>query len=207
MKLYYSPGACSLGIHILLNEIGKPYEAVPTLLSKGEQLTPAFVARNPKSKVPTLERDDGSILTEFPAIAMWLARTNPEKDLVPRDAEGEARMLEALDYIVATIHMQGFSRFVRPSNFAPTESDHEAVKARGLEIMTKGFGILDKVLAGKDYVVGSFSIADAALFYVEFWYTARAGQALPANVAAHYKRMLARPAVQKTMEAEGLKAS
>lgn len=207
MKLYYSPGACSLGIHILLNEIGKPYETAPTLLAKGEQLTPAFVAKNPKSKVPTLERDDGSILTEFPAIAMWLARTNPEKNLVPRDAEGEARMLEALDYIVSTIHMQGFSRWVRPSNYAPTESDHEAVKARGLEIMTKGFAILDKALAGKDYVVGNFSIADAALFYVEFWYAARAGQTLPANVAAHYKRMLARPSVQKTMEAEGLKAS
>lgn len=207
MKLYYSPGACSLGIHVLLNEIGKPFEGAPTLLAKQEQHKPEFVAKNPKSKVPTLERDDGTVLTEFPAIAVWLARTNPEKNLLPKDAEGEARALEAMDYAVATIHMQGFSRFVRPGNFAPGEADHEAVKARGVELMEKGFAVLDKALAGKEYVAGSFSVADAALFYVEFWYKVRVGKELPPNVTAHFQRMLARPAVQKAMETEGLKAA
>lgn len=205
MKLYYSPGACSLGIHIILNEIGKPFEGVPTLLAQQAQYKPEFVAKNPKSKVPTLERDDGWVLTEYPAIAVWLARTNPEAKLLPADAEGEARALEAMDYAVSTIHMQGFSRFVRPGNFAPSEADHDAVKARGVEIMEKGLTVLDKALAGKDYITGAFSIADATVFYVSFWWKVRVGKELPANVAAHFARMLARPAVQKTLAAEGLK--
>src|SRR4051812_14548210 len=118
MKFYYSPGACSLGIHVLLEEIGKPFEAVKLNLAGGEQHKPEFTSINPKSKVPTLVRDDGSVLTEFPAIATWLARTNPEKNLLPKDADGEARVLEAMDYVVATVHMQGFSRMFRPANFA-----------------------------------------------------------------------------------------
>src|SRR5271167_2901410 len=107
MKLYYAPGACSLGIHVLLEEIGKPYDGVVVSLRQGEQFQPAFTAVNPKSKVPTLERDDGSVLTEFPAIAYWLARTNPGAHLLPEDVESQARALEALDYVVATVHMQG----------------------------------------------------------------------------------------------------
>jgi len=69
MKLYYAPGACSIGIHVLLEEVGKPYEAERVNLQQGEQYKPDFTAVNPKSKVPTLVRDDGSVLTEFPAIA------------------------------------------------------------------------------------------------------------------------------------------
>ena len=80
MKLYYAPGACSLGIHVLLEEIGKPYEAAPVNLREGAQYKPDFVAINPKSKVPTLERDDGSVLTEFPAIAYWLAAHQPGRE-------------------------------------------------------------------------------------------------------------------------------
>jgi len=68
--------------------------------------------------VPTLVRDDGSVLTEFPAIAYWLAVSNPQAQLLPADAEGQARALEAMDYVVATLHMQGFSRMFRPVNFA-----------------------------------------------------------------------------------------
>ena len=69
MKLYYSPGACSLGIHLLLEEIGKPYELARLNLAEGEQRKPGFAAVNRKGKVPTLVRDDGTVLTEFPAIA------------------------------------------------------------------------------------------------------------------------------------------
>jgi len=78
MKLYYAPGACSRGIHGLLEEIGKPYETAAVKFAEGAQYKPEFTAINPKSKVPTLVRDDGSVLTEFPAIAYWLARTNPQ---------------------------------------------------------------------------------------------------------------------------------
>ncbi|MCW3476034.1 glutathione S-transferase family protein [Limobrevibacterium gyesilva] len=205
-KLYYSPGACSVGIHVLLEEIGKPYEAVLTNLREGAQFKPEFIALNPKSKVPTLQRDDGSALTEFPAIAYWLATTNPDKKLLPADTEAQARALEAMDYVVSTMHMQGFSRMFRPSNFAPSEADHEAVKARGKEIFEKGLAVMEKAMAGKDYVAGSFSVADAALFYVEFWWADRLGQKLPANLAAHYARMKARPAVAAVLKKEGLAA-
>ena len=91
MKLYYMPGACSIGIHVLLEEIGKPYDLQKIDGAKQEQYGPDFVKLNPKSKVPTLQKDDGSVLTEFPAIATWLARKNPDKNLLPSDADGEAQ--------------------------------------------------------------------------------------------------------------------
>ena len=206
MKLMFAPGACSLGIHLLLEEIGKPYETQRVNLMEGAQYKPDFTTVNPKSKVPTLVRDDGSVLTEFPAIAYWLARTNPAAKLLPDDPDAQARALEAMDYVVATMHMQGFTRIFRPGNFSPNAADEDAVKARGREIFEKGLAIMDQALKGKDYLVGQFSIADAALFYVEFWGAARLKMDLPANCAAHYKRMMARPAVQRMMQQEGLAA-
>ena len=203
MKLYYAPGACSIGIHVLLEEIGKPYELARLNLMEGEQHKPDFAAVNPKGKVPTLVRDDGSVLTEFPAIATWLARTNPDKKLLPEDVDGQTRAIEAMDYCVATMHMQGFSRMLRPSNFAPSEADHEAVKAKGKDIFTRGFDVLDKALDGKDFVAGPFSVADAALFYVEFWAAARMNMTLPPNCAQHYARMKARPADANVLADEG----
>jgi glutathione S-transferase len=203
LDLYYSPGACSIGIHVLMEEIGKPYTLHKVSLKDGEQYKPEFLAINPKAKVPTLVRDDGSVLTEFPAIATWLALTNRDKKLLPDDPEVMARTLEALDYVVSTVHMQGFSRIFRPGNFAPNEADHDAVKAKGREIFEKGLSVMNKALEGRDYVVGSFSIADAALFYVEFWGAERLGMTLPANCAAHYARLKERPAVQKALRDEG----
>jgi glutathione S-transferase len=203
MKLFYAPGACSIGIHVLLEEIGKPYEGVAVNLREGAQFKPDFTSFNPKSKVPAVVDDEGSVRTEYPAIAYWLARTNPYANLLPDNIDLQARVLELMDYCVATIHMQGFTRIFRSSNFSPTPSDEAAVKARGTEIAEKGFATLNAALEGKDYAVGPFSIADSALFYVEFW-ARRVGIALPANCAAHLERMLARPAVQRTLKAEGL---
>ncbi len=203
MKLYYGPGTCALGIHVLLEEIGKPYEAIALNLREGDQFKPEFTAVNPKSKVPTLVRDDGSVLTEFPAIAYWLARTNPGQKLLPDGFDEQTRVLEAMDFVVATLHMQGFSRLFRPTNFAPNQADEEQVKARGKEIIEKGFAQLDKALEGKQFVAGLFSVADCALFYVEFW-AGRLGIELPSNLAAHFERMKARPATQQALQAEGL---
>jgi glutathione S-transferase len=203
MKLYYAPGACSIGIHVLLEEIGKPYELGKLDFAAGEQHGPEFKRVNPKGKVPTLVRDDGSVLTEFPAVALWLAWTNPEKKLLPDDVEGRTRAIEAVDYVVATLHMQGFGRMLRPAMFAPSEGDHERVRARGREIFAGGLQVMDGALAGKDYAVGSFSIADAALFYVEFWAVRRLQLPLPANLAAHFERLTSRPTVQRVLEAEG----
>src|SRR5437667_8065951 len=113
MKLYYMPGACSIGIHVLLEEIGKPYDLHKIDGAKQEQYGPDFVKLNPKSKVPTLQRDDGSVLTEYQAIAPWLARKNPDKGLLPADPEGGARALEEMDYVVYTMHEQGLYRIIR----------------------------------------------------------------------------------------------
>ena len=204
MKLMYSPGACSVGIHVLLEEIGKPYDTQLVNLREGGQFKPDYTSVNPKSKVPALVRDDGSVLTEYPAIAYWLARTNPDKKLLPEDAEAQSRVLEALDYCVSTVHMQGFSRLFRASNYTPNPADEEKVKERGKELVEKGFAVLDKALQNKDYVAGSFSIADTALFYVEWWGAKRMNMKLPPNCEAHFNRMMARPAVQRVLQQEGV---
>ncbi|CAH2600174.1 Glutathione S-transferase [Rhodovastum atsumiense] len=201
-KLYYAPGACSIGIHILLAEIGRPFaaEAVNLREPPGHR---ALTGLNPKSKVPTLVRPDGSVLTEFPAIAYWLARSNPEAGLLPEDLEGQARALETIDYCVATLHMQGFARINRPERFAPNPADHEAVKAQGMEIFTKGLAVLDHQLAGRDFVTGRFSVADAAVFYIELWASKRLQLALPPHCTAHFARLQARPAVAAVLKTEG----
>jgi glutathione S-transferase len=147
------------------------------------------------------------VLTEWPAIATWIASRDSTKRLLPDDEEGQIRAIEAIDYIVATVHMQGFSRCARPGNFAPNEADHEAVKARGLEIFGNGLKILDQRLAGKDFIVGNkIGIADFAVFYVSFWAAERLKQKLPPNLAAHYARMRQRPAVQRVLVDEGFQA-
>jgi glutathione S-transferase len=203
MKLFYAPGACSIGIHLLLEEIGKPFELQAVNLREGGQFKPEFTAVNPKSKVPTLLRDDGTVLTEFPAIAYWLAGANPEAHLFPTDLEAQTQALAVLDYTVATLHMHAFSRLFNQAKYAPSPADHEAVKAQGRKMVDDGFAYLDGVLEGRDYVAGDFSIADAAVFYVSFWGAGRMGIPLPPNLAAHFARMKARPAVARTLATEG----
>ncbi len=203
MKLFYSPGACSLGIHVVLEEIGAPYETELINTREGVQYQPYYLEISPKSKVPALQRDDGSVLTEYGAIATWLARTHPDARLMPADAEGEARAVEAMEYVVATIHMQGFGRIARPLNFCPNEADKEAVQTRGREIYAKGLELLNHGLAQQEWLAGAYSVADTALFYAANW-APRAGIDLPAHVAAHHARMKARPAVQRALAAEGL---
>ncbi|WP_431281592.1 glutathione S-transferase family protein [Humitalea sp. 24SJ18S-53] len=204
MQLFYAPGACSLGIHVLLEEIGAPYEAVPVALREGAQFKPPFTTINPKSKVPVLTLGNGSVLTEYPAIAYYLAATHPTAGLLPPAGEPMARALEAADYCVSTVHMQAFSRVFRPDKFAPTATDHDAVKAQGQSMFDAGLARLDAALAGQDWIVGDYSFADSAIFYICFWRAGRMKQDLPPNVAAHYARMLARPAVQRAMAQEGL---
>jgi len=201
MKLYYSPGACSLGIHVQLEEIGKPYELEQVNL----RLPPPernVTAVNPKARVPTLVRDDGSVLTEFPAIALWLARTNPESKLIPEDLEGEVRTVEALDYCVSTLHMQGFSRFFGAAR-AKTPEEAEGQRAIARDIVGRGFIRVEAMLQGKDWLTGSYSAADSALLYVCNW-AGNFAVELPPNIAGHFARMKARPAVQAALKQEGL---
>lgn len=203
MKLYYAPGTSAAGIRVLLEETGKSYEVALLDLAAREQYQATFSSINPKSKVPTLIRDDGSVLTEFGAIAHWLARTNPEAALLPQDPDSEARAIELLDYVVGTVHMRGFSRMIVPVAFGP-EAQHEHIVAAGRGIATKGFEIIDAGLAGKVYAVDRYSYADAALFYIERW-AERFSMSLPPNCKRHYETMMERPAVKRVLAADQLK--
>ncbi|MEN9847937.1 MAG: hypothetical protein RL368_677 [Pseudomonadota bacterium] len=202
MKLYMTPGSCSTGIHILLEEIGLVFEAYLVNLLAGDHLKANFVALNPKSTIPVLVRDDDTALTEFPAIAYWLAKTYPKAKLLPTDLENETRALELMHYVVGTIHGQGFTRIFTTDRFTHKIAEQEVVKAQGYEIVNDCFAIMNKQLAGKTYLLDTFSIADAALFYVEFWAT-RSGVDLPENCRAHYQLMLTRPAVSQVLREEG----
>jgi len=206
MKLFYSPGACSIGIHLLLQEIGAPFETQRVMLAEGAQHKPEFLAINPKAKVPALQLDDGRALTEYPAIAWYLGASYPDAGLIPGDALGQAHALEAMDYCVATIHMRGFARLFRTSSFSENPAEQDAIKAQGHDIIASGFAVLDASLADRDYVAGDYSVADGAVYYVSRWGRERVGLTLPPNLEAHYQRMVARPAVRRTLEAEGLPA-
>lgn len=202
MKFYMTPGSCSTGIHILLEELEKVFEVYIVNLPAGDQFKPDYVAINPKSTIPTLVRDNGMPLTEFQAIAYWLARSSPKAKLIPEDLDNETLVLETMDYVVGTVHMQGFARIFNTGTFTPNEADYDNVKKQGEDIVQKGFTIINTILDGKDYISGTFSIADAALFYVEFW-ADKTKLALPVNCQAHYQRMLKRPAVYRVLREEG----
>jgi glutathione S-transferase len=204
LTLCYMPRTCGIGIHILLEEIGKPYELKLIDLRKHAQLDEAYKAINPKSKLPALIRDDGSVLTEFPAIAMWLALTSPEHNLLPREPDKIARVLEVIDYVVATLHAQGWSRHWRPQHHSDNENEHAAIKERGRAIVLRGLELLDQQLSSRDWIVDDFSIADCALFYIEYWSADVAKWSLPPNVAAHYSRMRRRPSVRRMAASEGI---
>jgi glutathione S-transferase len=202
MKFYMTPGSCSTGIHILLETLELPFEVYLVNLMAGDQFKPEYLGVNPKAAIPTLVRDDGTSITDFQAIAWWLARRYPKAKLLPDDIDGETSALETMSYVVGTIHGQGYTRIFTTSNYSANEAEHAAIQARGLEIVEQGFAVMNEVLAGKDYVVGNFSIADAALFYVEFW-ADKIKLALPPNCQAHYQRMLQRPLVRQVLLEEG----
>ena len=210
MKLYWGPHTCAIGTHVLLEEIGKPYQTEKIDAAGGDTHKPPFASINPKGKVPTLVRDDGSVLTEYGAIATWLARTNREMELLPSDPEHEARALEVMDYVVGTLHMQGFARIFKPENFEPPDVLHGtfgfgagAIKKQGRAMVEQAFTILAPQLTGRDYVVGDrFTIADSALFYATRW-ASEVGIDLPPPLAAHLARMKARPTVKRVLAVWG----
>ena len=210
MKLFWGPHTCAIGTHILLEEIGRPYETERIDVQGGAVDTPEFRAINPKGKVPVLVRDDGSVLTEFGVIAGWLARNHPEANLLPDDADEEARARSVMDYVVGTVHGQGFARVFLPARFEPQDPVHQtlglgagSVKSQGRAMVEEGFAILDRELGGRDFAAGGrFGVADAALFYAERW-APQIDLPLPPNVAAHFERMLARPAVRRVMAVWG----
>ena len=204
-KFYMTPGSCSTGIHLLLEECGLVFEAYIVNLLAGDQYKKEYLAINPKGTIPALVLDDGTALTEFSAIAWWLARSYPKRKLLPESIEGEVRVLGLMNYAVHTLHTQGFARIFTTERFAPSSHDHESVKAQGRQIVENGMALMARELEGRSYLADHFTIADAALFYNEFW-ADRIGVPLPPNCAAHYRRMLTRPAVRQVLAEEGYAA-
>ncbi len=205
MKFYMTPGSCSTGIHILLEEIGLVFEAYIVNLVKGDHLKPDYLAINPHGTIPTLLRDDGVALTDFHSIALWLAQTYPRRKLLPESVDAREAALAAMHFCVQHIHGEGFRRVFTPERYAGRQADIEAIKAEGREIVVSALIAIDTELAGKDYVAGGFSVADAALFYVEFW-ADKTGMTLPRNCQAHYALMKTRPAVRQVLAEEGYRS-
>jgi glutathione S-transferase len=208
MKFYMTPGSCSTGIHILLETLELPFEAWIINLPAGEHLRPEYLKINPRGTIPTLVLDDGRALTDFKSIALWLAHSHPRGKLLPTDAALVANAVELLDFALIQLHGEGFTRIFTTERYLPAgevgrEVLRDDVAAHGREIVTQAFGILEKRMPADGYAVSAqFSIADAALFYNEFW-ADKLGIALPPRVKAHYQRVRARPAVRQVLAEEG----
>lgn len=193
MKLFHSPNSCSEGIRLLLAEAGAPYELVVTELAKGAHRSPEYLALNPKGKVPALVRPDGSVLTEFPVISLWVARAFPDACLVGPTPEDELRALEVIDFIVASIHMRGFTFILVPGKFVQDPAAQAALVAHGRGVAESGLAQLAQILGDRDYLLGTFSIADIAAWYVMTWAVAH-NVPMPTSLNALLARINARPA-------------
>jgi glutathione S-transferase len=200
MKLYYAPGVCSLAPHIVLNEAGLAFDKVGTdTTTKVMDGGGDFREINPLGYVPVLDLDDGTRLTEGPAIVQWIADRVPEKKLAPPNGTPERTELQRwLNFISSELH-KGFSPLFNPA------MPEEAKKLFRERLGTR-FAHVDKHLAANEYVLGKdFSVADAYLFVIANWAAAAGVDLAPfPNVLAFRKRVGARPAVRAAMKAEGL---
>ena len=198
MKLYYSPGACSLSPHIALHEAGLKHELVKVdLKAKKLENGDDYTKINPKGSVPALALDDGSVLTEGPAIVQFIADKAADKKLAPANGSLDRyRLQEWLNFISTELH-KSFGPL-----FQPTLSDE--TKQFFKDRIAKYFGFADKQLAGKDYLMGSqFTVADGYRFVMLTW-AERMGidtSAFP-NLSAYKARVAARPSVQAALKME-----
>ncbi len=201
MKLYYSPGACSLSPHIVAMEAGLPLQLERVdLKTRQTEKGLDFMRVNPKGYVTTLEMDDGSILTEGPAIVQYLGDRNPGSGLVPPPGTIERyRIQEWLNFVSTEFHKQ-YSPLFNPS--VPPEI--QKIFAGNLE---RRYGFVAKTLEKQPFLMGSlFTVADAYLFTVTNWArTVHFDLSKWPAIVDYQKRIAARPAVQKAFAAEGLK--
>lgn len=193
LTFYHSKGSCSDGILYLLHELGAEFTLNTITLAKGDGQTPEFKAMNPKGKVPALVLDDGQTLTEFPVIAQYLARSHPEAGLWPEDMMAQMRLQEMLDYLIATVHMRAFTFVLVPKRFHPDEATQADLATYGRAEIAKGFEVLSATMGDRDYLLGDFSIADTALFFLLNW-ADRLEVPVPGNLKASHDRLKARPA-------------
>ncbi|MEQ8346014.1 MAG: glutathione transferase GstA [Sneathiellaceae bacterium] len=201
MKLFYSPGACSLSPHIVLREIGVDFEIEKVNLAEKKTESGADYRQiNPKGYVPALQLDDGEVVTEGPAIVQYLADTNGKTDLAPANGTmPRVRVQEHLTFIGTELHKSFSPLFQKDSS----DDMKAAAKAR----VSQRLGIVEALLSdGRDYLTGeTFTVADAYLFTVSNW-TKPTGIGLDdwPHLKAFNGRVAARPAVQAAMKAEGL---
>jgi glutathione S-transferase len=200
MKLYFSPGACSLSPHIVLRESGVKFDLEQVnLQTKKTKAGADFLAVNPKGQVPVLQLDDGDRLTEGPAIVQYIADQKPESGLAPKAGTmARYHTQEWLNYVTSELH-KVFAPLFRPN----TPEDYVKITK---EMLDARFGYLDKHLAGRQYLMGeSFTVPDAYCFVVTGWtkYKEIDLGRWP-NLKAYMDRVGARPKVQEAMKAEGL---
>lgn len=200
MKLYYSPGACSLSVHMALHEAGMTFAAIkaPTkthLLEDGTD----YYSINPLGYVPLLELDDGTRLTEAPALLQYIADQAPDKHLAPANGTvARAQVNGWLAFVSSELH-KGFAPLFSPA----TPADYKPVV---VEKLLKRLAWVDEQLAGKSYLMGdAFSLADLYLFNVTNWAPlVKVDISNLTHLVAFRAHMSQRPAVQTAMRAEGL---
>lgn len=193
MRLYHSPRSCSEGIRLLLEETGAAFEIESLDLKSREQHSGAYLALNPKAKVPALLRPDGSLLTEFPAIAFWLARSFPDAQLIGKGLEAETRALELVEFIVSSLHMRAFTLLKVPQKFSVDPVVQAAIATHGRTQADAGMHLLSERLGSQDYLLGRFGIADAAAWYVLNW-----AKAEPLNIPENLDHLQQRIAARRS---------
>lgn len=215
LKLFYSPGACSLAPHIVLEEIGIPYEKEIVKAGTDTQME-AWRAQNPKGRVPALLGVPGSIggsddlLTEANAIMVYLARSYPEAGLLPSEPALEARVIEWLNYLSSGVHTSIYACLRRPGRFLDDEALFPPLQDKARVELRKAYGYIDSLLGdGRDWAVpGSYTLADIYLMvFYHFGYNGGFDMKVDFPAwAKHARKVLARPAVVRTIEDEGLAA-
>jgi glutathione S-transferase len=200
MKLYFSPGACSLSPHIVLREAGLSFSTEKVDLRQKSTAGGAdYKAVNPKGSVPALALDDGTVLTEGPAIVQYLADLVPEKKLAPpAGSMARYQLMAWLNFISTEIH-KAYSPMFRPDA-------SEEIKAIARANVSNRYNYVERELEGRDYLTGAqFTVADAYLFTVTNWAPKVGIDMAPwPALRAFQARVGARPAVQEAMRAEGL---
>jgi len=205
LKLFYSPGACSLASHIALEEVGGPHELERVNLREGAQRAPAYLAINPKGRVPALLTDRG-VLTENPAILAYLAQAFPAAHLAPLDDPFLFARMQAFNlFLCSTVHV-AFAHAFRPERYADGEAPAQAMRAKAPQALAAAFALIEQTLAdGRPHVLGdSYSVADAYLLVFSRWMDTRGLGSLAGfpMTAAHLARVSQRPAVVRALARE-----
>jgi glutathione S-transferase len=202
LKLFYANGTCALASHIALEEAGAQYETVKLNFSQGEQRKPEYLKVNPKGRVPALITDKG-ILTETPAILVYIAQSFPAAHLAPLDDPFALAQAQAFNsYLCSTVHVAHAHR-VRGSRWADDPGAIEAMKLKVRQNMTDCFELIEREMFAGPWVMGAaYSICDPYLFTLTGWLEGD-GVALASlpKMQAHRARMMERPAVSKVVTA------